>query len=121
MSYVTLKHIILQRAKATKTRSESVPGIDGEEGIEDHSSDRMSQVMTDTSGFMLSDEPVEPKPVDISSIKAAVVDKMLLCLRPPGEPKLKISLKESDKTEDDSRDLRCVKLKIPFLQYISLS
>lgn len=107
----TIDHILtFQKGKVTNKRSESGPVIDGEEGTEDHTnSDRTSQIMTNASGFMLMDKPSEPKPVDISRIKAEVLDKMSQCLRPPGEPKLKISLKENNKTDDDPKDGRCAK------------
>ncbi|XP_034250216.1 coiled-coil and C2 domain-containing protein 2A [Thrips palmi] len=97
----------IMRGKVTNIQSESIPIVYSEEGTEDHTnSDRTSQIMINTGGFVLLDKPLEPKPVDISSIKAQVFDKMSLCLRPPGEPKLKISLKESEKATDDPKDAR---------------
>lgn len=79
---------------------------DNEEvGTEEHTnSEKNLSTITRTNTHIMN-EPEEPKPVDSSKIQAEVLGRMSQCLRPPGEPKLQLSLKESEKTDDDPQDV----------------
>lgn len=99
--------LLRQKGKTNGSKPESSKATEAEEGAEEPTnSDITSQSMATAGGFVLIEEPVEPKPIDNINIRDEVLDKMLSCLRPPGEPKLKLSLKESEKGEDDPKDIR---------------
>ncbi|XP_026280089.1 coiled-coil and C2 domain-containing protein 2A [Frankliniella occidentalis] len=95
----------IMRGKVSDVRQETVAN-EMEEGAEEQTnSDVTSQIITNSRAVISVEEPVEPKPFDGSKIRAEVVDKMTLCLRPPGEPKLKFALKETESIENSPNDI----------------
>ncbi|KAK3909758.1 Coiled-coil and C2 domain-containing protein 2A [Frankliniella fusca] len=95
----------IEKGKASDIRQQTARN-EMEEGAEDQTnSDITSQIIANSGSRFAVEEPNEPKPVDSSKIRAEVVDKMMLCLRPPGEPKLKFSLKDTESIDSTPNDV----------------